>query len=109
MRLEARHYELERERRADFSITYTDPIEVERNTTTDTYEDSGAIVELGYSARPTASFEFDVGIGYRDVTLVRGAYAELSVAYLLGDSWRVGFSTEQGESDRFMIGAAYRF
>jgi hypothetical protein len=109
VRLEARYYELEQEKRADFSITYTDPIEVERSTTTDAFDDSGSILEVGYSARPFNRFEFDVGLGYRNIASTRGVYAELSVAYLLGDNWRVGFSTEQGDDDRFMIGAAYRF
>lgn len=106
---EARHYELEQETRSDFSITYSNPLEIEREIATDTFDDSGSIFEIGFTSRPLAKFEFEAGLGYRNVSATRGVYADLSASYLINDDWKVRLSTEQGDTDRVMLGVAYVF
>jgi hypothetical protein len=109
IRLEARYYDFEQETRSDFSRTFNNPLEIEQETSHGRFETTGSIIEAGYKTKAFDSFEFEFGLGYRNINVTRGLYAELSASYLLGDNWKVSLSTEQGDTDRFMLGVGYAF
>jgi hypothetical protein len=108
-RFEAKYYDFEQETRSNFSRTFNNPLEIEQDVIYRRAETTGSIIEAGYKAKAFDSLEFEVGIGYRNINVMRGVYTELSASYLLGDNWKVSLSTEQGDTDRYMLGLGYSF
>ncbi|WP_412971647.1 hypothetical protein [Glaciecola sp. MF2-115] len=108
-RFEAKYYDFEQERRSNFSRTFNNPLEIEQDVTYQRAESTGSIIEAGYKAKAFNSFEFEIGVGYRHIDAATGMYTELSASYLLGDNWKVSLSTEQGDTDRYMLGVGYAF
>jgi hypothetical protein len=109
LRLEAKYYDFEQEIRSDYSSTYNNPLEIERETARQKNDHTGSIIEAGYRFKGLDFLEFDVGVGYRNISVTRGVYAELSGSFLIGQNWQVTVSTEQGDTDRYMLGLGYRF